>query len=430
MKYKKNLIMAIFIISISSLFSGCFDRREIDDLTYVIGIGFDKGDVEPLRLTVQYAIPTAMSGGGGGDTGGDDKAGAKSLGMVTVETSTIYSGLNMVNNFVGKQLNMSHAKVAVFSEALAKSDGVEAYIHAMTRGREFRPNMVIAVAKGLAEDYLKTIKPKQEINPAKYYELKFSNYKFTGFYSNTALYHFYNKTESYGASAVAAIVGVNDNKNSKEIEAEKTSITSGMSSPMMGDYKAGELPRAGDIKGETLGLAVFDGTKMVGELNGTEATSYLIASGEYKNSYMTFDDPQMMGKFISTNISQSRIPEYKINLDNGKPVIDVNIKLEGDFLSIQSGINYENDPQRTQFETSAEKYFEKEISKFLDKTSQELGCDICSFGKFAKKKFLTNDEWVGFQWLKKYKETKFNVDVDLKIRRPGLMIRSLPPIVS
>ena len=427
MKTKFKIAIVLYIIATAFVFSGCFDRREIDDLTYVIAIGLDKGEKEPLRLTVQYAIPMAM---GGSDSGGDDKDGAKSMGLVTVDTTTIYEGLNMVNNFVGKQLNMSHAKVAVLSEALARSDNVEGYISAMCRGREFRPNLIVAVSKGLAEDYLKTIKPKQEVNPTKYYELKFSNYKFTGFYGNAAINNFYNKSKAQDVSAMAVLVGVNKNNSSKDINVGKNDSRSGEINSSGGGFKAGELPRSGDVKGETMGMAVFNGGKMTGEFDGNEANYYLMASGEFNNAYMTFKDPRVDGFYVNALVSQGRTPECNVNFESGNPVIGINIKLEGDFLSIQSGNNYESEPLRSELEKDIAKYLKNESINFLNRSAKELGCDICGFGKLAKRKFFTQEDWLKYNWSKKYKDASFNVNVDFKIRRPGLMIRTVPAITS
>lgn len=62
----------------------------------------------------------------------------------------------------------------------------------------------------------------------------------------------------------------------------------------------------------------------------------------------------------------------------------------------------------------------------LEKTARELKTDTAGFGKEMKGKFLTWDEWIDFNWIEKYPDSKFEINVDLKIRRPGLMLRSNP----
>jgi len=77
-------------------------------------------------------------------------------------------------------------------------------------------------------------------------------------------------------------------------------------------------------------------------------------------------------------------------------------------------------------EDAAEKFFEKGFLRMLKKTAKEFKSDIAGFGKEMKGKFLTWDEWTNFNWIEKYPDSEFEVDVDLKIRRPGLMLRTYP----
>lgn len=418
-----------------SMFSGCYDKREVDDLTYAIAIGFDKGQVNPLRLTVQYAIPIAIGssvgGGGGGSGGGGGGDTSRSVGIVTIETNSIYSGLNMINNFIGKQMNMSHAKVAVFSKDIAQSGKMHDYIHAMVRGREFRPDLSIAVSRDSAEAYIASIKPVQEADPAKYYELKYSTYTYTGLTANSRLSRFYSCQESYTTQSVATLVGVGKYKSSKDIDPQKSTYQKkGREKPLVGDYLAGDIPKIGDVKGETLGLAAFDGTKMAGELDGEQATMYLMASGEFNHTFFTFPDPEKKESYVILNLRQSRHPQYKIELSGTKPEIHLVVKLEGDYLSIQSGIGYEESPKLEKFESSAEEFIKTELLNFLNYTAKDLHTDICGFGRYAKSKFLTWDDWTNYKWLSIYRNSSFDVSVDLKIRRTGLMIRSMPAISS
>lgn len=427
---KKLLPVVLVSFLFSVPLSGCFDKREVDDLTYAIAIGFDKGTVNPLRMTIQYAVPIAI-GGEGGSGGGGGSVGPKSVNTLTIETPTIFSGLNMINNFIGKQLNMSHAKVAVFSEEISRSGQIFEYIHAMVRGREFRPNLNIAVSRGSAREYIESIKPIQEANPAKYYELKFSTYKYTGFTADTQLSRFYSAHESGAIQPVATLVGVSGNETSKDIDASKsTAPQKGRKKPLMGDYLAGDIPKSGDIKGETLGLAVFKGNKMVGVMDGEEATSNLMVTGKYRYSFFTFPEPESKDSFVVLNLRQSRKPQYKVSTSGNKPKISLKLIIEGDYVSIQSGKNYEEGKKLEEFQVFAQGYLEKEISAFLNKTSKEMQSDICGFGRYAKGKFLTWNDWIAYKWFDKYKDTEFNVNVDFKVRRTGLVIRTIHEVPS
>lgn len=422
---KKTLCVLLISAILCSVFSGCFDRREIDDLTYVIAMGIDKGETSTLRFTIQYAIPIAMGGGGEGGSGG---GGSEAVSTLTVECPSLLAGINMINNSVGKQVSLAHAKVMVFSEELARSGSVSILTRAVTRIKEFRPNLVIAIARGTAEEYLKSIQPKQEADPSKYYELKFNAYKYTGFSDNTELHDFHIREESYGVQPVAALVGVNKKKSIEDLAADNSTAAEKDRSekPSEGDYLAGDLPRVGDIQGETMGLAVFCGPTLVGELDGNETTRYLMVTGKYRYAYVTFPDPQKNNSIIVLNLKQSRNPIHKIEMVGDKPHIKVEIRLEADFMSIQSGINYESSGLREIFEQSAEAKLGEEILNLLNKTAKEMRSDIFGFGNEYKYRFLTWDDWQSFEWLKKYKDAAFDVVVDVKVRRPGLSVRNSP----
>ena len=422
--------IVLIICLVLSLFTGCYDSREIDDLTYIIALGLDKGAIEPLRLTLQYAIPKEMGGGGGGGEGGG-KGGSKSIGSITIECPTLYAGLNMANGFIGKKVNASHAVAIVISEELAK-EGVRKYIHAAERGREFRPNMYIVVSNSSAEEYLKQIKPVQEVDPVKYYQLIFTAYQYTGFTPNSSYYHFYQGMTSDSEQPVAILAGVGKYKSSKEfanIEAG-TASDKGRTPPLGGDFKAGNLPKIGDQNSEVMGLAVFNGDKFVGEMDGEDSTNFIILKGYFKHAYLTIPDPEVPGYFIVLDIKQNRFPEKKVKIVGDTPQIYTRIKLEADLVSIQSGYNYEDPRNLFIVENAASAFLKEEITKFLYRTAKDFNSDIVGFGKLAARNFLTTKQWEDYRWLDKYKNSNFNVDVEVMIRRPGLIIRTSPVVTS
>ncbi len=416
------LLIAITILAVT--ISGCYDLREIDDLAYVVAIGLDKGENNYLKMTLQFVVPVAL---GGGEKSGDSD---KSSTITTIETPTIYAGLNIVNSYLSKEINLSHAKVLVISKKLA-ADGLEKYIHAIIRGREFRPNMHVVIARESAEGYIKSVKPLLEVNPAKYYEMVHKGYKYTGFITPSTLTNFYMQEESSSTQAVATLVGVSKYESAKDFNNQaSTSESKGREIPLEGDFKGGDITKIGESKSENMGLAVFDGAKMVGELDGEETLFYLMLTGKYEHSYVSFPDPIKKGDFILLDVKQSRIPIRKVKLEGEKPDIYTKIILEANILSIQSGINYESEENVQILQNSAEKFISEGMKRFLDRTTLEFNSDICGFGNALRWKFLTWGKWEDFRWLEKYKDSAFNIDVDLKIRRPGLMLKSIPAYSS
>lgn len=423
-----NSLLFILVIGSCFTFTGCYDAREPDDLGYVMAIGLDKGKTNFLKMTLQIAVPVKI--GGGGDGGGGGEGGAESSTIESVETPSVWSGLNMINSFTSRQVLLSHAKAVVISEELAR-EGILSYLHAMVRNREFRPNMRVLVTRTSAEDYIKSVTPKLELNPSKYYELNFKSGSYTGFTPDVTLNDFYLNTKSLHRQSVAILASVNKFDPEKDVDIQASTYKEkNKPYPFEGDFKAGDIPRKAELKSEIMGLAVFDGAKMVGELDGEEAAYYLMATGEYNYSFWTFPDPRYKDKFVILNVRQNRKPRTSVKIINGKPFIDLGLNLEADILSIQSGENYEDPGQVKFLEASAENSLKEGMMRTLDKAARQYHSDIFGFGRKAKATVLTWNQWEAVNWKGIFQNSEFNVNVDLNIRRPGLMIRSVPAVSS
>lgn len=420
-KSHRKFILALLPPLLAVLFSGCYDRREVDELAYPLAIGLDVGEANALRLSLQLAAPLAMGGsGGGGDNGGGEGGKSESSSIITVDTPSLYSGLNLINNILSKEINVSHAKVIVISKKLAEQ-GLSIYMHAFKRGREFRPDIFVIISKGPASEYLGNVKPTFESNPSKYYELLLGK-EFTAFYPNVRLNSFYFANESDALQPVAILSDIGKYESADRLK-EAAKVTHINPEVLEGQYEAGEIPIAAKKQNEVMGMAVFKDGRMVGTANGSESACYQLITGDYNYSYWNIPDPVEKDKVVVMNILQRKKPVIKVDLKDGRANINIRLDLEGDFTSIQSDRNYEENPEM--IERATAELLNKQITAFLKRTTDEFNSDICGFGKIVKGKFLTWDEWTDYKWFDKYKDTVFHVELALSMRRTGLMIRSV-----
>lgn len=416
---RKQYIAGMLLLIITILLSGCFDQHEVDELAYPMAMGLDIGEANKLRLTLQLAAPLSIGAGGGGN-GGEKGGGRESSSIITVDTPSIYSGLNLINNIISKEITMSHAQVVVISRRLAE-EGISKYLHAIQRGREFRPDIFIMVSNNPPDEYLRNVKPTLESSPEKYYELMLGK-NFTSFYPNTRIHEFYYKNESSAVQPVAILTGLSKyssidqlmdpgkDKNNGEIRLE-------------GEYEAGDIPIVADQKNEVMGAAVFKKGKMVGTLNGKESECQQMVTGNFKYSYITIPDPYDKNLIIVLDILQRKRPVIKADLVNGQAKVHISIDLEGDFTSIQSGRNYEDQPQI--IEQAVEEMQKKAVMALMERTRDEFDSDICGIGRHVIRKFPTWDKWEQYGWFDQYKNVHFEVDVNMQIRRTGQMIKTI-----
>lgn len=180
---KLKIIMLILVLLLSCLFSftGCTSITNIDDLGYVVAIGLDPGsDGNNIKLSVQISIPTSS------EQGSDSPTSA----INSIECSSIDSGINLINTFVSKKLNLSHCKVVVISEQLAYN-GIDEYLYTLINDIELRPDTSIVISKCTAEYYLDNSKPILEKLPARYYEISLNSSEYTAYTENVTIREFF-----------------------------------------------------------------------------------------------------------------------------------------------------------------------------------------------------------------------------------------------
>ena len=126
MKGKILCLILIITLSIFSL-SGCYDAIQIETLAYAVAIGFDEGSENVLNLSLQIALNTSSNSEGNASSQSSDST------VISVECSSIQSGINLINSYISKQINLSHCKVIVISEILAYK-GISEYLYTLIIG--------------------------------------------------------------------------------------------------------------------------------------------------------------------------------------------------------------------------------------------------------------------------------------------------------
>lgn len=181
-KWIRNIFIFIIILVIISAFSSSYSSLNIDNLTYVLAIGVDVSDNDKIEVSFHFSNPIPA----------ESSASEKVSPIInTVTASSISNAINLINGYQGRQLNLSHCKVIIFSEEIAKN-GISDEIYTLINDTQVRPSANIIISKCNARYYMEQIKPEIENLLSNYYELLAESSKYVGHIPNATIGDFFN----------------------------------------------------------------------------------------------------------------------------------------------------------------------------------------------------------------------------------------------
>jgi spore germination protein KC len=415
--YRIGSLIVLCIVIISTL-TGCYDAKELNDLYYVSFIGIDKGISDKWRIT--YVIPMVHEES---DNQGQSSGGL-TFSSIVIDAPSFSAAIELATTNVPKMLNFMHTQFIVFSEEVAEGGLVGEYIAPLMRSREVRLSTHMIVAKGSAEEFVKSFESFTGVDISRITTNLMQQSAETGYSESLSLYDFYDCMKSTYHQPILISGAVNKGDNFIE-EGKKW----GKAFTISGDYYAGDMPRKQGNEIDLLGLVIFDGDRMVGKLTGYETRLLAIGKGTFKKGYFTIQDPKKPDLVIPMDTRLKRKPKLDIHFEGMQPIIHLKVELEGNILAIQSGINYEDPKMQPILEKSLEQFINTGLDRTIKKT-QELNCDVFKFGQTAVRHFGTIQEWEKHEWNKHYKEAKITTEVKFTIRRTGTKIYNSPIIFS
>ena len=386
-----KLFKLLFILLIPLLLTGCYDRKELDDLAYVIAIGIDKGEEKNLDITYQVAIPLKLSGT-------ESSTGKENYTTYTVSAPSLYLANSIVNTQTSKEINLANVKLIIYSEELAKED-LSGHISELMANVDIRPKTTIAICEGKTKDFLSNVSPVLESSTARFYELFFASNNYTNLFVSSELFDFYKSAQSIDRDAHAIVL-----KSSKE----KTDS----------NQKETEKNNSSNEKNEIQisGIATFDGGKMTSTIPIEKALSHLILTNTLERGTVGIPDINEPEEIVTFTLTPSRKCSYEINIQDNIPNIKITTYINAHILSSEDTTDYVNKENRDKLKKSLESKLTNQLTDYLD-TLKEINSDIVALGKYAKINYLTWDEFEKIKWKEIFKNSKIEIisKVDLNI---------------
>ncbi len=398
----KYLIIIIIVIIFSLAFTGSHIVQSVDDLAYAVALGIDVGDSENLKVTFQFTMPVPSGEGGSGQ--------ASPSVIDSVEANSIDSAISFMNAYVSKEINLSHCKVIVISEEVAKR-GISKEIFSLMNKVQIRPDNHVIISTCSAQEYIKSVSPSLENLVAKFYEILPRSGEYTGYTVNAELGDFFTKIVCTTCEPCAILGNVVDNGSEE---------SSGGSSD---SQESEQISAKNGI--ENIGIAVFKADKLVGTLTAEETLAHLLLTNELKSCNISVPDPDDESKKIDLFLTSNHTAKIQVSIVNGNPFAKSSLTVNAKIASVDA-LSKDTTPESSEqrlkkIEESAENYLKTLISNYCYKTAKEFHSDIAGFGRHAIKNFKTSDAFDEYDWLNHYQDTFFETEAEVKIKSGFLL---------
>lgn len=409
----KTVRLACVLVLVFPFLAGCWDRLEIEDRAVVLGVSIDKAppesaseetevvhvqgvipipDTKMIRVAVQIAIPGRIPLGpgesGGGGTGGKKGSNENTVWVLSVVGHTVDDAMMNLQQQVASRLFFGHLRVIVISEDVAK-EGLENINDYFRRNSEVRRMAWMMIAKDKAIDFL-TAAPKLERVPTLYLLSTLEEGLKLGKFPKDFIGIFWSNSSKKGQEGFLPYV---DLKKENNVE----------------------------IKG----LAYFKNSEMIGTTTPLEIAAYMAIKGLNPAGYrvmVKMDGPEDTVITAATH----RKAKYDVRFVGGRPQFAIHISFEMNIeekYSEQLKLNNQRILRQVEDNQAelAKEYFEKFILK-----TQEAHSDIFGFGEYIRAKrpgFWNRYVKTKEKWQEMYPDAKFDITVDMKIRRIGMEAR-------
>ncbi|MFB5663392.1 Ger(x)C family spore germination protein [Alteribacillus sp. HJP-4] len=375
MKY----IQLIFITSSAFLLlSGCWDREEINDVSLITGVAFDKTDDEKLEITIEQSIPNASSSEARGSGGEQQTTTQSATGL------SIPDALENLEKKISREVFWSHTEVIVISKDLARG-GIRDELDFFLRHHEPRMRAYVFISRESAKDIMKLTPIIERSSSEVLKELAEAEVLM-----HVTLLELLEMFQQDGSSAAIPMIDI-----------EKPPIKEKSLQTIAYLHRTAILE-----KGKFTGSVGDQVTR--GMMWFTENVYESLANIPLKNSE----------KYIAmrlTNGKSQLIPK----IENGQWEITLKLITDGNVLQNESSVDLNNPDKMTKLENMLEKRMEKRLQKTLNKVQAEFQADVLGFGEAFRRKYPEIWKKSKDNWEEIYPEVKVSFDIKSNVIRLG-----------
>lgn len=376
---KRGLI--VFLILSLFFIEGCWGKREVEQLAFVMAIGVDLGE-KPGDLLLTYQIAQPKKGGQSGSEIND--------WTISTEVANVPIGEEKIHEILNRHPFVGTTKVLIIGEDLAKS-GINDALDAFQRFYQFRRTMYMLVAKGKAKDILNT-KLRNDQLPALSLMGRIEQNKEVSTFPATRIGHYLTVLAREGQAPIIPTV--------EELKPGEDGI----------EYKGTEEGKAEELRMQ--GAGVFRAGKLIDYLSDEEAKGYMWLENEVGSRFVS--TREVNGVSLTARVIASNT-KYTVTQDKAGPTFQYQVKVKAVIDGVKGTQPLMSPEVWAVFVQDAEKEVEQAIQKecqsAIDK-DKKIPLDFLGIGRHIEQKKLSLWKEVRDEW----ESTLQNLPVELKVQ--------------
>ncbi|MET3699641.1 spore germination protein KC [Bacillus oleivorans] len=385
-------ILTIFIcLSLFMMVTGCWNRRELNDLAIAVALGIDKVD-EQYLLTVQIVNPGEIAARQGG---------GRSTPVVVFQEKgeTLFESLRKITTNSPRKVYLAHLRMLVFGEEFAK-EGIRNTMDFISRDHEIRPDFYFAVAKdSRAEDILKVLTSLEDIPANKLLSALETSEKVWAPTMSVTFDTLNSKLSSQGANPI--ITGVMKTGDSQT--GGKNQNIENIDPPVRLKYD---------------GMGVFKGEKLIGWLSEDDSKGLNFALGEVKNTIVATSCPQEEGK-VALEVVRTNA-ELNTTVKNGEPTGTIKLFIDANVADVEcSGLDLTQVSTIDDLEKRTGEKIKDQINSSIEAAQKKYKSDIFSFGEALHRSEPEYWNEIKSEWDQRFSDMSVTVDVKVRIHHTG-----------
>lgn len=393
MKYKLTIgILCLLMLS------GCWSRRELNELLIVLGVGVDWKDGEYL-VSFQVVNPSEISAQ---RKGGDRPPSTLYQGR----GKTLFEAARSLTAEAPRKVYMGHLQLYVIGEELAKR-GIKDFLDNSVRDNELRMDFNLVVARGtMAENILKLFTPVEKL-------------------PSYSMQQSLQTSQKSWAPTVAMTLDETLNKLSgKGFELALTGIKI-IGDTSIGDTKTNVEYFQPPSRFRYMGIAAFKDDKLIGWLDEQESKGYTDITNNLDSTSIEIACGEQ--KYIGIEVTSSDA-KLKASVQNGKPIMDVSIRTEANIVGRQCRDIDLTDPQVIKrLEVESKQIMQSHVEAVVSR-AKTMKSDIIGFGSQLGKDEPAYWKEVKDTWNEDmFLQTKVNYKMEFFIRKTGTIGNSTMP---